>query len=293
MSEAENWTVGKLLKWTTDYLAKHGSPSPRLDAEVLLAHTRNCPRIALYTTFDESPPEAQKAAFRDLVKQRAAGAPVAYLVGKREFFSLTFEVNRDVLIPRPETEHLVSAMLDAAKEPPTGSSKQVADLCTGSGIVAICGAKYLPEYQFWAVDLSPEAIDVARRNATNLSQANRINFLLGDLLEPVPEALNFDLIVSNPPYVSEAEYAALEPTVRQYEPRLALVAGETGTEIIERLIQQAWPRLLPGGSLLMETSPMLSERVEGMLTSTQGWELLPTIKDLSGHPRVVRAVKRV
>src|SRR5690349_22822695 len=134
----DSWTIGRLLKWTTDFLKQRGAESPRLDAEVLLAHARGCERIQLYTSFEEDASETLRADFRALVKRRSEGTPVAYLVGKREFYSLPFEVTPDVLIPRPETEHLVVELLDRAKEFPAGTALEIADVGTGSGIIAIC-----------------------------------------------------------------------------------------------------------------------------------------------------------
>src|SRR5215213_3710659 len=179
MSSAdEPWTVGRLLKWTVDYLAKHGAENPRLDAEVLLAHARNCRRIDLYTAFGEVANEETRTAFRELVKRRAAGMPVAYLVGHREFYSLDFEVNPDVLIPRPETESLVVALLDSVKQRATaGTTVTIADVGTGSGILAICAAKFVPTAQVTAIDISPAALAVAKRNAERHKVADRITFV--------------------------------------------------------------------------------------------------------------------
>src|SRR5882757_1408341 len=141
----DSWTVGRLLSWTIDYLSKHGAENPRLEAEVLLAHARNCRRIDLYTTFGDTASEDTRTAFRELVKRRAGGTPVAYLVGHREFYSLDFEVTPDVLIPRPETESLVVALLDRIKQrPAANSSIEIADVGTGSGILAVCAAKFIP-----------------------------------------------------------------------------------------------------------------------------------------------------
>src|SRR6188472_816205 len=159
----DSWTVLRLLTWTTEYLKSHGSESPRLDAEVLLAHARGCERIMLYAAFDEVVPDDVRAVFRELVRRRAEGTPVAYLVGKREFYSLDFRVTPDVLIPRPETEHLVIAVLDRLKADGQKPA-QVADVGTGSGIIAICVAKQAPQVQVTAIDLSPAALAIAEEN---------------------------------------------------------------------------------------------------------------------------------
>ena len=300
MSTAEPWTVGRLLQWTTDYLKAHSSDSPRLDAEVLLAHALGCQRIELYTTFEEQPSDEARTAFREMVRRRAEGTPVAYLVGRREFYSLSFRVTPDVLIPRPETELLVVATLDLVKaglgkqglgtsvpsEPPT-----IADVGTGSGIIAVCLAKHLPQSRVTAIDLSPAALAVARENAKQHGVAERIEFVESDLFAAVVADRQFDFVVSNPPYVSTAEMERLPPDVLKFEPHSALLAGPGGTEVIERLIPQAAERLRPGGHLLLEISPMIHDAVCSLLKSDGRFELGPTIKDLARLPRVVQARK--
>src|SRR4051795_7849901 len=158
----EPWTVGRLLSWTVEYFGKHGAENPRLEAEVLLAHARSCKRIDLYAAFGEAASDETRSAFRELVKRRAAGTPVAYLVGHREFYSLEFEVNPDVLIPRPETELLVVALLDQVKKQPANDAiVQIADVGTGSGVLAVCAAKYIAKAHVTAIDISTSALVVA------------------------------------------------------------------------------------------------------------------------------------
>ena len=289
MPPTEVWTVGRLLQWTTDYLRQHGSDSPRLDAEVLLAEALRCERIMLYTAFDSVPDDAVRTAFRDLVRRRAEGTPVAYLVGRREFYSLSFRVTPDVLIPRPETEFLVIALVDLARERPSGAPIDVCDVGTGSGIVAICAARHLPNVRVTALDISPAALDVARANAADHGVEDRIEWLASDLFSAVPPGREFDFVVSNPPYVTEADMASLARDVRQYEPRAALVAGPRGTEIIAALIPQAAERLREGGYLLIEISPGLEEPVRALLRADGRFEVADTINDLARLPRVVRA----
>jgi release factor glutamine methyltransferase len=289
MPPTEVWTVGRLLQWTTDYLRQHGSDSPRLDAEVLLAEALRCERIMLYTAFDSVPDDAVRTAFRDLVRRRAEGTPVAYLVGRREFYSLSFRVTPDVLIPRPETEFLVIALVDLARERPSGAPIDVCDVGTGSGIVAICAARHLPNVRVTALDISPAALDVARANAADHGVEDRIEWLASDLFSAVPPGREFDFVVSNPPYVTEADMASLARDVRQYEPRAALVAGPRGTEIIAALIPQAAERLREGGYLLVEISPGLEEPVRALLRADGRFEVADTINDLARLPRVVRA----
>jgi len=292
MSEAETWTVGRLLNWTTQYLKDRGADSPRLDAEILLAEARSCRRIELYTSFEEVPAEATRAQFRELVKRRAEGMPVAYLVGRREFYSLPFRVTPDVLIPRPETELLVVRLLDLLAEraaPDAGSQTlHVADVGTGSGIIAVCAARS-QRCQVTAIDISPAALAIARENATTHGVTECIEFVTGDLLAALPAAAKFDFIASNPPYISEPEFAQLARDVRDFEPRGALVAGPQGTEVIARLIPQAAERLNSGGWLLTEISPMIEAEVRRLIAAESRLALGPTIKDLAGHARVVQA----
>jgi release factor glutamine methyltransferase len=291
MPSTDDWNVGRLLQWTADYLGKHGSDSPRLDAELLLAQALGCKRIELYTAFDAIPAEESRAAFRDLVRRRAEGAPVAYLVGHREFYSLSFRVTPAVLIPRPETEFLVIALLDLAKrrnEP----ELWICDVGTGSGIIAVSVAKYLPRARLTAIDRSDEALAVARENAAAHGVQDRIEFVRSDLFSALPADRRFHLVVSNPPYVSTAEFERLPATVRDFEPRTALVAGPQGTEVIARLIPQAADRLVGGGHLLLETSPMVHESVRALVGAEPRLELGPTIKDLARLSRVVQARKK-
>jgi release factor glutamine methyltransferase len=282
----EAWTVGRLLTWTTDWLGAKGGDAPRLDAEVLLAHVRGCPRIALYTAFDTPVSDAERARFRELVKRRGEGEPVAYLVGSREFFSLPFAVTKDVLIPRPETEGLVVRVLDLCKgiEAP-----RIVDVGTGSGAIAVTLARQLPGARVMAVDLSPAALAVARGNAERHGVAARIDFVEGDLLADPRAAGPWDVVVSNPPYVRDDEYPALPRDVRDHEPRAALVSGPTGVEIVERLAREAADRLAPGGWLVVEVGPTIADAAAAALAAVPGLEAAPTLKDMAGLARIVQA----
>jgi release factor glutamine methyltransferase len=295
MSSAEAWTIGKLIAWTTDYLKRSGSQSPRLDAEVLLAHARGCQRIELYTAFTDEPSEQVRAAFREMVRQRAGGMPVAYLVGYKEFYSMTFDVTSDVLIPRPETEHLVVEALDRAREilaaRRSGDQSQrldIVDVGTGSGAVAIAIAAHLPESHLNAVDLSPAALEVAKRNATRHGlDESRIEWIEGDLLGWCQAEKQFDMVVSNPPYVSPEEFEQLPAEVARFEPRLALLAEPDGGAVIGRLIDQSSLHLRPGGWLIFEFSPMLEKRLEQLILQPLQWSEPRVIKDNAGLARVV------
>lgn len=284
----ESWTIGSLLAWTTEYLQKHGVDTPRLDAEVLLAEANGCQRIDLYTAYNDQADEKTRVAYRELVSRRAQGMPVAYLVGRREFYSHDFRVNTDVLIPRPETEFVLVELLDLVKQVNRGPL-EIADVGTGSGILAVCTALHIPECRITAIDISTAALEVAQTNATSHGVQDRVEFVESDLLASVERDKQWDFIVSNPPYVSESEWKDLATDVRNYEPRLALVAGTTGTEVISKIIQQSPQHLRAGGWLIMEISPMILEPVKSLFTSTSGWNSIRIIEDLAHYPRVVAA----
>ncbi|MFG0333349.1 MAG: peptide chain release factor N(5)-glutamine methyltransferase, partial [Maioricimonas sp. JB049] len=217
------WTVRRVLEWTTGYLREHGSETPRLEAEVLLAFARNCPRIRLYTDYDEELDASVRGRMRELVRRRAAHEPVAYLVGHREFFSLAFEVTPDVLIPRPDTETMIVAALEQARERP---APRIADLGTGSGCIAIAMATQHRGALVTAVDISEAALAVARRNAQRHNVADRVRFLQGDMFAALPEGERFDFILSNPPYIPSGEIPTLSREVIDYEPESALDGGD-------------------------------------------------------------------
>jgi len=295
---SESWTVLRLLTWTTDYLKTQGSESPRLDAEVLLAHARSCERINLYTAFDQVVDDEIRSTFRELVKRRAAGEPVAYLVGSKEFYSLSLLVTPDVLIPRPETEFVVVAVMDALKS--LGNMKHgtpnaellVADVGTGSGAIAVAVAKHEPNLGVVATDISAGALAVAKKNAAAHDVAGRIEFLQADLLTTLPVEPRFAVVASNPPYIGESEIGTLAASVINHEPRHALIAGPTGTEVIERLIPQAAERLLPGGWLILEISPIIANRVVELIAASGHFEPAAITKDLANLPRVIAARRR-
>ncbi|MDR0869648.1 MAG: peptide chain release factor N(5)-glutamine methyltransferase [Planctomycetaceae bacterium] len=286
----ELWTVKRLLEWTTDFFKKKNFDTPRLEAEILLAAAMNVKRIALYTAYDSEPADAQRTVFRGFVKRRGAGEPAAYLVGYREFYSLPFKVDKRVLIPRPETESLVLEGIDYLKTLPEGTTPSVIDIGTGSGAVAVSLAKNLPKKsnnaKITAVDISADALTVAKENAAKNGVADKIEFVQSDLLTNVNGT--FDLILSNPPYVSKAQYDALPVDVKNYEPQLALLSGETGTEVIERIIVQAKEKLNSGGALFIEGSPFLLPAVEKMLNN---WHNVRIINDNAGLNRIITATR--
>ena len=286
MTTEETWTVNRLLAWTRGFFQNKGIEKPQLEAEILLAHAMKIKRIELYTAYESEPTEAQRTVFRDCVKRRGNGEPAAYLTGAKEFYSLLFKVDRNVLIPRPETEDLVLQTLDTLKTYSEETAPIIADVGTGSGIIAVTLAKQFASAKIIAVDISTEALNIARSNAETHGVADRIAFRQSDLLENVSETI--DIVVSNPPYVSQSEYEALPVDVKNFEPKTALLAGAKGTEIIERLIPQAADRLRQGGHLLMEVSPMIAESVAECLA---GWNDVQILPDSAERQRIVSGQK--
>ena len=291
MTAEETWTVNRLLAWTRDFFKKKGIEKPLLEAEILLAHAMNIKRIELYTAFETEPTEAQRTIFRDFVKRRGNGEPAAYLTGFREFYSLPFKVDCNVLIPRPETEDLVLQTLDKLQTYPEGYALVIVDVGTGSGIIAVALAKHLPKHlastKIIAVDISSEALNLARSNAERNGVADRIEFRQSDLLENVSETL--DVVVSNPPYISQSEYDMLPADIKGFEPKAALLAGAGGAEVIARLIPQAAERLRPEGHFLTEVSPMIADSIVKLLT---GWGNVQIFSDSAGRRRIVYGTKQ-
>jgi release factor glutamine methyltransferase len=286
MNDQAPWTIHRLLNWTADYFRQGGADSPRLDAEILLSETLGCRRIDLYARFDQVPTAEHLAAFRALVRRRSAGEPVAYLVSRKEFYSLMFEVTPDVLIPRPETEQLVVETLDALRSRGDWTAPRVLDVGTGSGIIAVAVAKHHPTARLFASDLSEAALSVARRNAQRHGVEDRIEFRSGDLLEPWAGEEPLHVIVSNPPYIGLRERPGVGRTVKDFEPEIALFSGDTGSETVERLLAQAIPRLVEGGRLIVEISPVIAPRVRQLAQQASSAALLQIKRDLAGEDRV-------
>lgn len=277
------WTVARLLGWTRDYLAQQGVESPRLCSEILLAHALGCDRLRLFTQYESEPDSEVRDRFRLLVKQAAAGTPIAYLIGYKEFFSLRFDVTPAVLIPRPDTETLVERTVSLVRQ--GDGSARILDIGTGSGCIAISLAKHLPEAKICASDISEEALAVARANAERHEVADRVDFRAGDLLAPWSGA-TFDLLISNPPYIAEQTYAELPATIREHEPAQALRAGRDGLDVIRALLAAAPAHLVDGGHLLLEVAHDQSDAVRALLAEN-GWTDTLTYRDGGGHQRVV------
>ncbi|MGL4943715.1 MAG: peptide chain release factor N(5)-glutamine methyltransferase [Thermoguttaceae bacterium] len=292
MSHDETWNVKRLLEWTTDFFRKHEIDSPRLDAEVLLAAAMGVDRVMLYVSFETEPNESVRSQFRDWVKRRAAGEPVAYLVGYKEFFSLKFAVNRATLVPRSETEQLVVEVIEAVRNDP--SLRRIAEIGTGSGCIAIALAVSLAKKSatqgviITASDISPDALVIAKQNAKTHNVASLIEFVESDLLASLEN--EYDIIVANLPYVSDAEYDGLQRDVRDYEPKSALVGGPTGAEVIARLVSESTSRLRVGGLIFVEHSPMNAEQVASLFAGSD-WCDVTTIADHNDLPRLTKACR--
>ncbi len=288
VTAADAWTIKRLLEWTTGYFEQHNPDAPRLAAEILLAKAVGCQRIELYTRFNEVPEDEPVAAFRCWLQRHAAGEPVAYLVGHKEFYSLQFNVNQNVLIPRPETEHVVVAAIECAKKI-DASPVRIVDVGTGSGCVVIALARHVDSAEFVAIDISDDALNVARENAALNDVQGRIEFLSGDLLEGFDQPVH--IIVSNPPYIGTEEQGTVDEHVRQYEPEVALFSGSDGLAATSRLIEQSGGKLEPGGFLIFETSPFIVDRCVELINASGSLEFVESIKDPGGHRRVVVAKK--
>lgn len=279
------WTVGKLLAWAAPYLEKHTVSSPRLSAELMLAKALNCDRLQLYLNYDRPllPPEL--AAFKQLLLRRRGHEPMAYITGCREFYGLNLVVGAGVLIPRPETEHLVETALSLLAEC-ENAAPRVLDLCTGSGAVALALAANYPNAQIMASDISEPALQYARLNAENLGLT--IDFQKGSLWQPwAIRGLFFDLITANPPYVSQREWQGLSPEVRDFEPSQALLAGEQGLDIISDIIYGARAFLRPFASLLIEIGAGQARAASKLALQAGIYHKIYTVSDLAGHDRIL------
>ncbi|WP_033171211.1 peptide chain release factor N(5)-glutamine methyltransferase [Selenomonas sp. ND2010] len=290
MANNEIWTIGRILKWTEQYFEQKGVESPRLDAEVLLSHLLKKQRIYLYVHFDEPLQAEELAAYREMIKKRVAHVPVAYILGEKEFMGLTFQVTADTLVPRPDTEILVQAAVDALK----GMSPEAhcfADIGTGSGAICLSVLHFTENTEADTVDISPGARAVAEQNAAALGLTERITFHTGDLLEPIKDK-TYTAILSNPPYIPQADIATLAPEVRCKEPMTALCGGADGLDFYRRLCAEAPDMLLAGGFMAFEVGIHQAETVANLAKEHPLIERTEIIKDYAGIDRVVVAWRK-
>jgi release factor glutamine methyltransferase len=263
-----------------------GVETPRISAEVLVFHVLRCDRAYLFAHPERELTPDEEKLYDALICRRASGEPLQYLTGHQEFWKADFLVSPAVLIPRPETEHVVEVVLDLVHHFALGPGLKIIDVGTGSGAIAITLARELPQAEVYATDLSADALDVARSNAQRLSA--RVCFAQSDVLVGIKPDATFDFVVSNPPYVGLNEADKVQEVVKHYEPHMAVFAGYEGLDVIRRLIPQAWEALRPGGWLLMEIGYSQSQAVMALLTA---WHNVHSVPDLSGIPRVIVARK--
>lgn len=284
-------SVGAHLRSAVERLASAGLDSPRLDAEVLLADCLGLSRAQLLVAGD-LPMDSQRARrFGSLVARRLQREPVAYLIGKQEFWSLDFTVTPEVLIPRPDSERLVEVGLRCAAQISSTSALKIADLCTGSGALAVSLATELPSAQFFATDVSPAALQIARANAVAHQVAQRVQYFAGDLFDALASCadLRFDLMVSNPPYVRRADIATLAPEVSRWEPPLALDGGVDGLDFYRRIFDSAPDYLAGHGRLLLEIGADMAGQVSAICAATGRYREVDIVQDYAGKDRVVVA----
>ncbi len=287
------WTTLDLVKWTTGYFRDRQVESARSEAEILLAHTLKARRIDLYLNHDQPLCEDELKRFKSLIKRRVDGEPVAYITGTREFWSLTLAVNPSVLIPRPETECLVEAVLPFL-DGHAGSMKRILEMGVGSGAIVIALAHEHPEYRYVAMDRSAAAVKTARQNARKHRVDHRIDWFCGNWdAALVPDRETFDLIVSNPPYIRSRDIDGLQPEIRIHEPRMALDGDGDGLACLRRIIRSAHRFLTAGGMLALEMGYHQAADVRSLSEATGAYQAFRVVKDYSGLDRIVLMEKRL
>jgi len=284
--QLDEWTIGKVLRFATEDFQKRRHPSPRLDAELLLGDVLSLDRVQLLVQSTRVLEPGELARYRESIRRRRGGEPVAYILGYREFYGRRFLVDQRVLVPRPETELLLEVALRRTVH--RHLSGRALDLCTGSGCVAVTFSLERRTWQVTATDLSPDALAVARKNAEALGAVWGVDFRNGDLFAALPETSRFELIVSNPPYIPSDEIPTLMADVRDFEPHVALDGGPDGLAFYRRLAAEAPARLVPGGVLAVEVGAGQAPEVAGLLRAA-GMTDVEIDKDYAGHERVVSA----
>jgi release factor glutamine methyltransferase len=283
--DAKTWTILAVLDWTRGHFEAKGIDSPRLDAEVLIAHALKLPRVMLYARFDQPLSPEERAKIRELVARRARGEPIAYIMGTKEIYSLELEVTSDVLIPRPDTETLIEIAIARARALPAPS---IADVGTGSGCIAVAVARNVEKARVWALDRSTAACTLAARNAQKLGVSERVIVLESDLLGAMPPDRKLDVITANLPYIPSAEVPKLMRSVRDFEPWIALDGGPDGLDLIRRLSSSLPAHLAPGGVALLEVGHDQAPAVRSLLGAS-GLARVEVHRDLAGVDRVVEA----
>lgn len=297
--ENQVWTTKRLLEWMTEAFERRGIDSPRLSAEILLSHVLGCQRLRLYMEADRPAAPEERERLRSLVSRALTHEPIQYLTGEGWFFGLAFEVDRRVLIPRPSTETIVEHLLQHQRSSQWGGKGGdglvIADVCTGSGCIAIALATRLVAARFLATDVSPGALEVARVNAARHGVKDRIEWVQGDLLDPLRKWISVnrpdgvDAIVSNPPYIPDCEWADVAPNVRGHEPESALRGGADGLTFVRRIIAEAPEMLRPGGLLFVEVAASTADSACDLAMESKGLCDVRVLRDVDNLPRVVAA----
>jgi release factor glutamine methyltransferase len=288
-----DWTLIKLIKWATAYFDSHHIDSPRTTAEILLAHAISAKRIDLYLRYDQPLNSDELNRFKKLIKRRRNREPVAYILGRKEFWSMDLEVTRNVLIPRPETECLVERALESLAADSNAGCKSILELGTGCGAVVVALASENSRHSYLGTDISSDAIGVARQNCIRHGLGAQIRFMVADWFAPFDAKSGlFDLIVCNPPYIRSGDLKRLQPEIHAYEPVGALDGGEDGLDYLWHIIQCAYLYLKPAGVLLLEMGHDQKEPLKQMIAAGGQYEDAEFYKDYSGYDRIVSLRKR-
>lgn len=282
-------TVLEVIKRSTEFLTRKGVESPRLQVELLLAHVLKLPRLQLYLNFERKLDERDLESVREMVKRRGAREPLQHITGSTSFCGIEITVNREVLVPRPETELLAERGWKFLQNVVTGAEgPKVLDFGTGSGCIAIALATHAPRSRIWAVDASEPALAVARANAVRHGAESKIQFIHASDLRELDPLLQFDLIISNPPYITASEIEGLDPEVRDFDPRLALDGGPDGLKFYSLLASEARERLTACGSMMLEFGDGQALAISNLLVKA-GWNVEAVERDLSGRERILVA----
>ena len=287
------WTISKLIGWTTSYFKSHDIESPRTSAEILLAHVLKLERIDLYLRYDQPLSSKELSLFKTLIKRRAKREPVAYIVGTKEFWSMDLSVTPEVLIPRPETECLVEAALDLLPENPIAKSKRILELGTGSGAIILALASMRPNHLFFASDRSMNAVKLAQKNARHHGLDKAVNFFCANWFKALNVSnVRFDMIISNPPYIPTQFIAQLQPEIYRYEPIAAIDGHEDGLGCLKLIITNAHRYLKKKGHLLLEMGHDQKNPIQKITEDCAAYEDITFSKDYSGYDRIVQMQKK-
>jgi len=292
-SKDDQWTIKKLLEWTTTYFHSHDIDSPRATAEILLAYVLNLERIDLYLRYDQPLVSEELESFKELMRRRVHKEPVAYILGRREFWSMDLSVSQDVLIPRPETECLVEQALSVLNAGNTTSSRLILELGTGSGAIILALLSRMGPGVGIASDISYRALQVARNNARMHGLGDKVHFLCADWAQPFKvQCDSFDMIISNPPYIQTHQIKNLQPEIHRFEPLLALDGGDDGLRCLRKIVLEAHRHLQPGGALLMEIGHDQRQAVQNIVTACKHYAPPVFHTDYGGYDRVVSVRKK-